>query len=213
MSSRAQARFRKTFRYPDEDGDSDSMPEALDEEEQTSLISTLREQNLRINTIYTRLFTAFPLLLTLAYLPPISGLRSTRLPLLAITSLVCTAWSMYFLPAGRTGLSILDAIIANAKDTASDKVKGKRRAGGRINAVGEGGPVQRYLPVMNVCLAGLILFSGILGREEESGEGLGKVRVSMLPALALGVVLGVKIMLGSVDVDELEGLRYGYKGA
>jgi hypothetical protein len=34
-----------------------------------------------------------------------------------------------------------------------------------------------------------------------------------LPALVYAVVLVVKVVMGSVDVGELEGLRYGYKGA
>jgi len=120
---------------------------------------------------------------------------------------------MFFLPAGRTGLAVVDAAVADARDTASEKVKGKRRAGD-ADVRGEGGPVERYLPVMNACLAVLILFLGLLGRGGGQAEvRLGKGRLSMLPALALGVVMGVKIMLGSVDVEELEGLRYGYKGA
>jgi hypothetical protein len=120
---------------------------------------------------------------------------------------------MFFLPAGRTGLAVVDAAVAEARDTASEKVKGKRRAVD-ADVRAEGGPVERYLPVMNACLAVLILVLGLLGRAGgEVDGGLGMVRLSMLPALALAVVVGVKVMLGSVDVEELEGLRYGYKGA
>ncbi|KFY60467.1 hypothetical protein V496_05318, partial [Pseudogymnoascus sp. VKM F-4515 (FW-2607)] len=68
MASRTQGRLRKTFQYPD--SDDDDTPEALDEEEQAHLITTLRASATATNTLYTRLFTAFPLLLTLAYLPP-----------------------------------------------------------------------------------------------------------------------------------------------
>ena len=41
------------------------------------------------------------------------------------------------------------------------------------------------------------------------------MKLSVLPALALGVVVVVKVQMRGVDaeVEELEGLRYGYKGA
>lgn len=238
MSSRSQsARLRKTFRYPDDDADSDSLPEALDEEgssspntsshlippsttkrkptkltptppEQANLIHTLRTQSSATNTLYTRIFTAFPLLLTLAYLPPLSAPRGggAALPLLAVSSLLCTAWAMYFLPPARTGIALLDTLVAGTKP-ASAKARGKRKVG-----AGGDGPVQRYLGVMNVCLAGVVLVAGLLRGGEDVG-GLGVVRLSALPAVALGVVLGVKAVMASVDVGELEELRYGYKGA
>lgn len=171
-----------------------------------------------MNLIYTRAFTAFPVLLILAYLPPLySGLggRGYRIPLLAITSLLCTAWTMHFVPAGHTGIGPLDNLISNMRDTASDNAKGKEPAKPVLHIGGEG-PVQQFLPILNTCLAFLILLMGRLAAGSSKGEredGISKMVVSGLPMLALIMVYGAKLMLGGVGVEELEGLRYGYKGA
>lgn len=172
-----------------------------------------------MNLIYTRAFTAFPILLILAYLPPLyTGLggRGYRIPLLAITSLLCTAWTMHFVPAGHTGIGPLDHLIANMKDTASEKAKGKRPIVKPINGIGSQGPVHQFLPTLNTCLAFLILLMGRLAAGSSKGrreDGISKMVVSGLPMLALIMVYGAKLMLGGVGVEELEGLRYGYKGA
>lgn len=52
----------------------------------------------------------------------------------------------------------------------------------------------------------------VKGRTAQADAGLEMWFVG-LPALVYGVVLVVKVVMGSVDVGELEGLRYGYKGA
>lgn len=90
----------------------------------------------------------------------------------------------------------------NSKDR-----KGKGRAGAEGGE--EQGPLRRWLVPLNACLAGVILVAGLLG------TGGGGVKLSVLPALALGVVVVVKVQMRGLDadVDELEGLRYGYKGA
>lgn len=86
--------------------------------------------------------------------------------------------------------------------------KGKGKVGD-ISTGEDGGPLRRWLVPLNACLAGVILIAGLLG------TGGGGVKLSVLPALALGVVVVVKVQMRGVeaDVDELEGLRYGYKGA
>lgn len=90
----------------------------------------------------------------------------------------------------------------------SKERKGKGRAGD-VSAGEEQGPLRRWLVPLNACLAGVILVAGLLG------TGGGGVKLSVLPALALGVVVVVKVQMRGLDadVDELEGLRYGYKGA
>ena len=194
--------------------------------EQEHLIADFRAKEAKMNAIYTRAFTAFPILLVFAYLPPLYtdlGGRGWRIPLLAITSLLCTAWTMHFIPAGQTGILALDNFIHNMRDTASEKLKGKRAelstAGLRMGAhggIGGGGPIMQFLPIMNAALAILILVMGRLAAGSTKGEredGASKAVVSGLPMLALGMMIGAKIMLGGVGVNELEGLRYGYKGA
>ncbi|ELR08666.1 hypothetical protein VC83_03853 [Pseudogymnoascus destructans] len=209
MASHTKAHLRKTFQYPDPDDD--DTPEALDEEEQQHLITTLRASASATNTLYTRLFTTFPLLLTLAYLPPLSSARGA-LPLLALTSLIASAWVMYAFPVGRTGWGVVDEWADGAGATAGGKGgkegKGKGRAGD-ISPGDQEGPLRKWLVPLNASLVGVILVAGLLG------TGGGGVKLSVLPALALGVVVLVKVQVRGVeaDVEELEGLRYGYKGA
>ncbi|OBT69807.1 hypothetical protein VE03_00702 [Pseudogymnoascus sp. 23342-1-I1] len=212
MASRTQARLRKTFQYPD--SDDDDTPAALDEEEQDHLISQLRASATATNTLYTRIFTTFPLLLTLAYLPPLSTARGA-LPLLALTSLLASAWVMYAFPMGRTGWGVVDEWAATC--AAGDGEGGKEKGGGRkgkgragdISGEEQEGPLRRWLVPLNACLAGVILGAGVLG------TGGGGVMLSGLPAVALGVVVLVKVQMRGVEaeVEGLEGLRYGYKGA
>ncbi|KFY76070.1 hypothetical protein V499_04119, partial [Pseudogymnoascus sp. VKM F-103] len=178
--------------------------------EQSHLIHTLRASATATNTLYTRLFTTFPLLLTLAYLPPLSSARGA-LPLIALTSLLASAWVMYAFPVGRTGWPWVDEWAAGSGSgvTKGGKdVKGKGRAGD-ISPGEEQGPLRKWLVPLNAGLAAVILVAGLLG------TGGGGVKLSVLPALALGVVVTVKVQMRGVeaDVEELEGLRYGYKGA
>ncbi|OBT75891.1 hypothetical protein VF21_04443 [Pseudogymnoascus sp. 05NY08] len=209
MASRTQARLRKTFQYPD--SDDDDTPEALDEEEQAHLITTLRARNTATNILYTRLFTTFPLLLTLAYLPPLSSAHGA-LPLLALTSLIASAWVMYAFPVGRTGWGVVDEWAGSGSGAGVTKGGKDRKGKGRAGDISPGeqeGPLRKWLVPLNAGLAGVILVAGLLG------TGGGGVKLSVLPALALGVVVVVKVQMRGVerDVEELEGLRYGYKGA
>ena len=181
------------------------------------MITELRESEQRLNLIFTRLFTIFPIWLVLVYMPPTYGKFGgvgTSIPLLAATSLFCTAWTMNYVPAGKTGIYPLDKVIENIKDPASEKVKGKRPVPTyAANPLGSGeGPVQRYLPVLNACLALLVLLSVYLGAGTTSG-GFAKSVIGCLPALSLAMISAAKVMLGGIGVEELEGLRYGYKGA
>ena len=217
LRSKLRHEFRSIFR---------SEPHLTTLPEQEHLIADFRASEAKMNLIYTRAFTIFPIALIFAYLPPLySGLggRGWRIPLLAITSLLCTAWTMHFVPAGQTGIPPLDKFIHNMRDTASEKAKGKRpelsTAGLRMGAhggIGGQGPIMQFLPIMNAALAFLILLMGRFAAGSTKGEredGISKLVVSGLPMLALGMMVGAKIMLGGVGVDELEGLRYGYKGA
>lgn len=78
------------------------------------------------------------------------------------------------------------------------------------------GPVQRYLVALNamICaLLGLVMLVearrvGSPGKVSEAFWGLWGV-----PGAILGIVLVVRKMMVEVDVKELEGLRYEYKGA
>ncbi|KAL5345881.1 hypothetical protein ACLOAV_008907 [Pseudogymnoascus australis] len=125
----------------------------------------------------------------------------------ALTSLIASAWVMYAFPVGRTGWGIVDAWAAGAATTGGGK---DRKGKGRAVDIAPGeqeGPLRRWLVPLNACLAGVIIVAGVLG------TGGGGVKLSVLPGLSLGVVVAAKVQMRGVeaDVDELEGLRYGYK--
>lgn len=72
------------------------------------------------------------------------------------------------------------------------------------------GPVQKYLPVLNLAL---VMVLGLLGTvfrgREEVWRGFG-----WLPAGVYGVILIAKFVMGSVNPEaELETLKYEFKGA
>lgn len=121
---------------------------------------------------------------------------------------------MWGFPVGITGWAIIDSWASGTgnekgKGVVRGGVDGKKRRGADISAAEEQGPLRRWLVPLNACLAGVLLVAGLLG------TGGGGVKLSVLPALALGVVVVVKVQMRGVDaeVEELEGLRYGYKGA
>jgi hypothetical protein len=88
---------------------------------------------------------------------------------------------------------------------------GSRSAGGMMGR--EKGPLELYLPYLNAVLVVLLAVAGFVG-QKRGGEGQGEgIWFAVLPGLVYGVVVVAKSIMGSVDVGELEGLRYGYKGA
>lgn len=73
--------------------------------------------------------------------------------------------------------------------------------------------MELYLPFLNVVMVVLLAVAGVLlGRVGGEKEGMW-MGFAYLPAGIYAVVLGVKVEMGRVDPRELEGLRYGYKGA
>jgi len=88
------------------------------------------------------------------------------------------------------------------------KWDGKRREALRWDARG---PVLRYLPGLNVFLASMVLVLGVLV-EVRAGDQHRAV-LKYLPLAIYAFTLLVKAVMGSVDVEELEELKYDYKGA
>jgi hypothetical protein len=170
--------------------------------EQETLIRTLQTENIARNTLYTHLFLSLPLGCTLAYLPPLFNPQTYLLALLSITSLLSTAYILYYLPAGKTGIAEIDAL--NVKE------KSKERRLPRLGEVVDKGPIEMYLPYLNLGLSGVLALAGLLvgGKGAELFSGFG-----YLPGLIYGFVIVAKVVMGSVDVGELEDLKYGFKGA
>jgi len=74
--------------------------------------------------------------------------------------------------------------------------------------------LELYLPYLNAVLAALLALAGFVGQRAREGQAeRDGIWFALLPGLVFGVVIVAKGIMGSVDVGELEGLRYGYKGA
>ncbi|KAL3422459.1 hypothetical protein PVAG01_06615 [Phlyctema vagabunda] len=205
------ARLRKTFRYPTENDSDDSLPEALDEEEQESLIQTLHEQNRARNTQYTYALLAISVLSTLPYTLTLFHARTALLSLLSITSLLSTSYILYSFAPARTGILILDDL---NRPPLNQKQHHQHRSGARdpggMGAGAGGGPIEEYLPFMNLALCTLLVLAAtVLRGKDMLWNGFG-----VLPGVVYAVVLVAKVVMAGVDPEaELGELKYGFKGA
>ena len=179
-------RLRRTFHYPSASSDSDSssssrnIDDELDSDAQAALIADLRAHDARMAALYRGAFTALPLLAALLFVPAV--LRDSRGTLLAVSSLLASAWTVW-------------------------GVEAPRPAGVRK---GEAGPVDRYLPVLNGVLAGVLGIRGVVVWRGGDGVAGGW---GVVPLVIYGVVMVARHELRPVDIDGLEKLRYEYKGA
>lgn len=171
--------------------------------EQEHLIDTLKHQNAHTNKQFSTALLILPLASIVPYLTTIFTPHTSFLSLLSITSLLSTAYLLYSLPPGITSISELDAL---------NRPKPLRGSRGAPSFVYAGkGPIQQYLPYLNI---GLCVVLGLLGwlvgrRDEGLWVGFG-----WLPGGVYGMVLLAKYVMGSVNPEEeLGALRYGFKGA
>ncbi|PQE25382.1 Histone acetyltransferase protein [Rutstroemia sp. NJR-2017a BBW] len=200
------SRLRKTFRYPTDNDSDDSLPEALDEEEQDSLIRTLHTQNTITNTHYTYILLALPLICVLPYLRTLLHPRTSLLSILSISSLLSTSYLLYILPPGVTGISVLDSL--------NSKTQAKARNHSPVFSSSDG-PLQTYLPYLNIALSAILGVLGSLVKAKIQAQGMVLwTGFEWVPGAIYAVVVVAKLVMGSVDPEEeLRGLRYGYKGA
>ncbi|KAK4087415.1 hypothetical protein Purlil1_8263 [Purpureocillium lilacinum] len=239
----ATARLRRTFRYPNDSDSDGGEPDAMDEQEQESLIANLVAENTSRNETFRLGLLALPLLSTLPYLihmfashrrgapesaPSGSSTSANLVCLLALTSLLATAYLLHRLPPTVTGIAPLDAwtrsddVRAAARDAGallrSSSGRGGARAsrGAGVLDDGRGGggrsPLDMYLPYLNVVLVAMVALLGLV-----AGRGAGEfgvIGMGNLPALVYAVVLISKVVMGSVDPEkELSALKYRFKGA
>ncbi|KAM0287954.1 hypothetical protein ACHAQH_000021 [Verticillium albo-atrum] len=196
----ASARLRKTFHYP-ADSDSDaSQPEAIDEQEQESLIARLAAENSSRNATFRLLLLPLPLVSLLPYLLAFPPSFPT---LLAATSLLATAYLLYTQPPDKTGLRAVD----DWRRPATAKRERQRR-GAAPFVLEERGPLDAYLPILNLGLCAVVALMGAFARGRERGL------LAYWPGVVYAVVLVAKVVMGSVDPEgELSALKYDYKGA
>ncbi|GAD95470.1 conserved hypothetical protein [Paecilomyces variotii No. 5] len=189
----AALRIRKTFRYP-EDSDDDNRQE-LDEEEQERLINDLRSRDDARNAEYKLIFSVVPLVSVIAFVPGLFSSSATAseriISLFSTVSLLASGYIMRYIPHPKPD------------------IKGKRP----VRNLGHVDLVKEHLVAINAGMCALVILLAY-------ATGYGSTRYAGVPwALGLvpGVVFGIvciarKLML-SVDVGQLENLKYDFKGA
>jgi hypothetical protein len=230
--SDATTRLRHTFTAPD--SDTDSQPSDLDETEQDALISNLTTSNDTANTLYTRVFTALPLLgvLPFTWFGFVALFGTTAAPkrgvvvlacLLAVTALLGVAAWVGFVPlevsrggSGRGG-GLSDVAHAQALRRDAARVSRGARLGIELSdgvavPFDVSGPVGRWIGMLSGVLAGvLVVFAVLL-----VNDGVGGFWLLCLLPMVLWVVAAVArsaMAESERGLRELRGLRYGYKGA
>lgn len=185
----ASTRLRKTFKYPTDDS---SEPDELDEEHQEQLIESLQAEDARKNELYRAAFLSIPLSGAVFFFYRMfkaSSAQQTSLATLSLTSLICTAYILYFMP-----------ILAPKK-------KGKT-AVYRFEAAQ--GPVEKYLVYLNVALAGFLLLAGVISWRKRANEDAWR---EALPALLMAITMFARQQLAPLNLEELERAMYDFKGA
>lgn len=181
--------------------------------EQDSLIQTLATQNNKTNKQTTQLLLLIPLLSIIPYLPSLFNSQTSFLSLLSITSLCCTAYLLYSSAPAVTGFSFIDKALNSSSSSSQKQLQGLGGLKGFRGLKGQGGggdegPINTYLPYLNLGLCVVLSILGAVGRKE---VWLG---FAWLPGFVLGVVVLAKWVMGGVDPEgELGSLRYGFKGA
>jgi hypothetical protein len=89
--SQARTRLRKTFKHREPDDLDDNGCDGLGEQQQEQLITSLRQSSTSTDLIYTRTFTALPLIATVPLLWHFIPAAKLLPTLLNISSLAATA--------------------------------------------------------------------------------------------------------------------------
>ncbi|OTB11987.1 hypothetical protein K445DRAFT_378870 [Daldinia sp. EC12] len=221
---KANIRIRRPFTH-DSDSDSDSLPAALDEQEQEALIQSLARQNDSRNAQFRLLLLALPIVSAVPYIVALpqtygagsAGAGDRMRALLSLTSLAATAWMLWALPPSVTGIRGLDGWVSRGSENNS-----KRKTDNITTAFGAEGrrdsPLATYLPYLNIALCTVLVLTGLVSKPgasaREQPQQWGHVGLSNLPAIVYAVVVVAKIVMGGVDPErDLSALRYEYKGA
>ncbi|OJD27094.1 hypothetical protein ACJ73_01512 [Blastomyces percursus] len=192
----ASLNLRRAFRYPDSESENETRQE-LDEQEQEEVIQKMLRRDEDRNAQYRVVFTAIPLASVFLYLPCILSSTSTRsgrlLCLLSITSLLSTAYIMKYFRLERPD------------------PKGKRPI---RDIETEHGPmiVRQHLSTANTVICTLLSVIAFYAANQTYRGDIFWALYLVPGIVSLLVSVSRQIMM-SVDIKELEGLRYEYKGA
>lgn len=147
----ASTRLRKTFHYPSS-SDSDSEADGLDEEHQERLIAKFQADDAQRSAYYRNAFLSLPSfgILFLMYTSiVVHSARQAWITILSISSLASSAYILKFMPIK------------------SPVRKGKRPI---YQVEADKGPVERYIVILNVALAGLLLTAAFVSWSRGQGE-------------------------------------------
>ena len=216
----ATARARRTFAYRNDDNnptttsDSDDAT-ALDEQEQDDLIASLAAQNAARNAQFRLFLLLLPACSAAPYLLALvrGGAPAVLVPVLGLSSLACSAWSLLALPPGVTGIAALDAWVAGDSGRGGhDNVNTLQR-----HRLVRPSPLESYLPYLNAALCSVLIlteFAGGSGVRSSSSSSSAAQQHWGHVAVVYAVVLAAKAVMGGVDPErDLGALRYEYKGA
>ncbi|KAF2004838.1 hypothetical protein P154DRAFT_531014 [Amniculicola lignicola CBS 123094] len=220
----ATTRLRQTFRYPADDSD-DEVEQGMDEQDQETLLTTLSTHDTSSTRLYTHLLLLLPLSPILLYLPQLLSLSTTIPSLAAITSLLASAYTLYFLPLPPVRADAVPDPTLNAAKSGVRKGKAILRdeTGGRgPSTVGEVPVVPfvseevaeglaKYTILVNGVLVGMLTVVELWsGRSWSEGMMIGG---GYVPGFVMGVIMYARRALRVVDLGELERLRYWGKSA
>ncbi|KIV88383.1 hypothetical protein PV10_08070 [Exophiala mesophila] len=236
----ATTRLRKTFHYPDDD-DSHGSHDEMDEEEQETLLTNLSTRETKQNKQYVMIFSVLPLVVMLAFLR-VLGLSTSRAMTLAcilsITSLLLSAYIMYFVPIGTPLFAIVTKTAARfgigSRDSASHphpqhySQQPQQRIGQRqlftIPSLTKSAPpppdldtpLALVLPYFNAFICALLALVALRYRASTNPDiPQGLWMVFLLPAVVFLVVLVIRNSIDDIQsgLGELRGLKYDFKGA
>lgn len=131
-----------------------------------------------------------------------------------ITSLGCTGYLLFNLGEGGEVWGDLGGGLSLSKGNENQTKGLKKKEFGNERGRKDEGPIQTYLPLLNLLLCIVLAILGIQLSKRGRVEVWMGAWFGCLPGFAYGVVVGAKWVMGSVDPErELGGLRYGFKGA
>ncbi|EFQ98886.1 hypothetical protein MGYG_01900 [Nannizzia gypsea CBS 118893] len=189
----ASTRLRKTFKYPDSDGDDDTRPE-LDDQEQEALIESLRRDNETANAFYQVVLAVIPCISSCIFIPTIISFNSAFWDRTsAFLSAASLLWTAYYMKYTRLP---------------QNKPKGRRSIS--LSEEKED-PISRYTVTVNAVISLFLALSGFLSFQKDPGNAYHILYI--VPAVVLFTIVAARRTMVSVDLDELEHLRYEYKGA